>query len=360
MKLFGDIRAKFEKWLIDDVLDGAYMYTNTNADSNDFIMRHGINQLCLLEMYDDVSQNFYGPDTAGFGFIVSLEGNATQNQLEVLKQLADELKDGFGLQISSIYGDPKLIISVTYDVAFSDDENVAKMNGVKSAMKDLLMSAFNVANFTADDFVLYVSKLCKPAYFWQAPSLSYQDDFFIRDQIAFDEEIDVKKSQIGFDDVVMTALGVQQYFSQDIDHIDIQTYLDFLDSKAFSVDADDVFCFTLGVYKPNTKANKKGSGNYADALKRKPYVYHAALYFQKSSDAIDEKIEALKQKIRLYDYRMDVVKNKQLAAVVFSLPMSLSAQMVEDVFSLRLAKNVESLSLNDIFPLLCNASASSE
>lgn len=360
MKLFGDIRAKFEKWLIDDVLDGANVYTNTNADSNDFIMRYGINQLCLLEMYDDVSQNFYGPDTAGFGFIASPEGSANQNQLEVLKQLADELKDGFGLQISSIYGDPKMIVSVTYDVAFSDDENVAKMDEVKSAMKALLTTAFNVANFTADDYVLYVSKLCKPVYFWQAPSLSYQDDFFIRDQIAFDEEIDVKKSHIDFDDdVVMTALGVQQYFSQDIDHVDIQAYLDFLDRKDFSVDANDVFCFTLGVYKPNAKA-KKGGSNYADGLKRKPYVYHTALYFQKSNDDNDEKIEALKQKIRLYDYRMNVVKNKQLAAVVFSLPMSLSAQMIEDVFSLRLAKNVESLSLNDIFPLLCNASASSK
>lgn len=365
MKLFADIRTKIEQWLIDDVLDGSDVYTNTNADSNDFVRRYGVNQLCLLEMYDDASKNFYGSDAAGFGFTASFSGQITAAQLEVLKKLIDELQEGFGVQISSLSNQQELVVTATYDVAFSDNSNVSKMNQVKAEMVSLLSTAFVVKEFTADDFLSYVSKLCCPKYFWQDLHLSYDDDFFIRDQILSADDIDVAKSHISFaseEPVIMTAWGVQQYFSKQVEAFDVQNYMEFLD-KGLVINAfheqEEILLLTMGAFKPV----KRHQSNFVDIKKQNLHVYHTALHFKQNekkeskSELASDAVSDVQRQMRLYDYTMSVIRNRQLAALMFSLPMSLSAKTVEDIFSLRLSKNVKSVSLNDVFPLLCNSSA---
>lgn len=366
MKIFANIRTKLEQWLIDDVLDGSDVYTNTNAESNDFVRRYGINQLCLLEMYDDTSKNFYGSDAAGFGFAVSFDDQITAAQLEVLKKLIDDLQEGFGLQISSVSNQQKLIVTAAYDVAFSDNSNVSKMNQVKAEMASLLSTAFVVEDFTADDFLSYATKLCCPKYFWQDLHLAYDDNFFIRDQILSADVINVAKSHISFvsdEPVVMTACGVQQYFSKHIEAFDAQNYMEFLD-KDLVVNAfreqEEILLLTLGAFKPI----KKHQSNFVDIKKQNLHVYHTALHFKqnKKNDSEDElasdAVSDVQRQMRLYDYTMSAICNRQLAALMFSLPMSLSAKTAEDIFSLRLSKNVKSVSLNDVFPLLCNSSVS--
>ena len=101
MNIFKELRQKVEYWLLSDTL-GSHNVTNSNQPSNEFVEKFGINQLCLIEMFDKTAKNFYSPKTAGFGYVVKAQ-NITVEQMEALAALSEDIEQGFGLLISSFY-----------------------------------------------------------------------------------------------------------------------------------------------------------------------------------------------------------------------------------------------------------------
>lgn len=370
MNIFKELRQKVEYWLLSDTL-GSHNFTNSNQPSNEFVEKFGINQLCLIEMFDKTAKNFYSPKTAGFGYVVKAQ-NITVEQMEALAALSEDIEQGFGLLISSFYRGyaqtDEILISVSYGAAFTEEEKIDRLNSIKESIKAKLESGFtNVKPLDADYLINHLAKVFYPnELFLNNSVLTYDDVFLIKDQIkninaaaAVIDKVEVKKDYIQFtcDDVIYRNLGfgVQRYFNHETE-FKKEMYEDFLENRpAFF---DGIFFITMGFFNPlitKSKGKKEKTTNEM-RFKRKPQVFHLMnCYIQGSKHDIEQKtldaIDSFEAHMNVMGYQIAPLANRQLANLFYAIPTNLNAEIFEDIYSLRLSTSVKKLIVHDVLPI---------
>lgn len=355
MKFLSNLRSKVENWLINDTLNNTN-FTNINNDSNSFVEKFGLHQLCLLEMFDAQSQCFYGSDTAGFGFLLKSK-QYTQDQYQTLSELVHHIDAGYGLQITSM--ESVLLVSVSCNVAFTNTDDVEAMQAVQTKLFELLDACFDVEHLTAQSLINIASNMLYPhrALNDGAEQLIYDDLFFVRDQLANydDVAVEVKKSSISYqkqqERFTAIGFGVQRYYDANISPA-AEEYQRFIDSKLASMQGAKAY-FTLGVYKPVKSKKPKEMSLYEHQHRQKLRVCHIFTVVSKEHDATTlTKIAT--DAIRLFDYQIVPLHNRQLAALFFGLPICLGLDTAEDIYNLRLCKSVDLVHHHDVFPVIYN------
>ena len=370
MSIFKDFRRKVEHWLLSDTL-GSHNFTNINEISNDFLEKFGINQLCLIEMFDKQTKNFYSPKTAGFGFVVKTQ-NITVEQMETLAALSEDIQEGFGLLISSFYHGyaeiDEVLISVSTGATFTEVEKISVLEEIKSKVKSKLDSGFiDVKPMDAEFIINYLAEVFYPnELFLKKSSLVYEDSFFIKDQIKSSNEdlaaidsIEVKKDYIEFvsGDVVYRNIGfgVQRYFNHDIEFVK-ENYEDFLTNKP--VFFDGVIHCTLGFFNPlvGKPKGKKEKITNEIRFKQKPQVFHLMNCYIKGTKQDIEKrttdaIDSFYSSMNFMGYQVAPLANRQLANLFFTIPTNLNAEIFDDIYSLRLSTVVKKILVHDVLPV---------
>lgn len=346
MKMLSRVRSKIENWLINDTLNSSN-YTNINEDAQHFIDTFGINQLCLLEMFDNQTKCFYGSDVAGFGFLLSTK-SYQEDQFQTLVDIPHKLKRGFGVQITSIK--QTIIVSVSCNVAFTNKEGVKKMLEAQEELCKHLKSAFEIELLTAEDLININSQILYPNRLIgsQQDRLKYHDVFFVRDQLAQEEvEIQSCKDKLIYsmfdDSYSLSCFGIRQYFAQEL-------LVNIKDYEKFIHDHPNIFentIVTLGIYKPLEKKRPKNISAYEHRYQQKLQVYHLII---KANQNVSD--DCLIDVMRSLDFKVSLVSNRQLASLFFSLPIGLGEAMISDIYDLRLCKSVDSLHYHDLIPVL--------
>ncbi len=370
MKIFKDFRKKVEHWLLSDTL-GSHNFTNINEISNDFLEKFGINQLCLIEMFDKQTKNFYSPKTAGFGFVVKTQ-NITVEQMETLAALSEDIQEGFGLLISSFYHGyaeiDEVLISVSTGATFTEVEKISVLEEIKSKVKSKLDSGFiDVKPMDAEFIINYLAEVFYPnELFLKKSSLVYEDSFFIKDQIKTSNEdlaaidsIEVKKDYIEFvsGNVIYRNIGfgVQRYFNHDIEFVK-ENYEDFLTNKP--VFFDGVIHCTLGFFNPlvGKPKGKKEKITNEIRFKQKPQVFHLMNCYIKGTKQDIEKrttdaIDSFYSSMNFMGYQVAPLANRQLGNLFFTIPTNLNAEIFDDIYSLRLSTVVKKILVHDVLPV---------
>lgn len=370
MSIFKDFRKKVENWLLSDTL-GSHNFTNINEISNDFLEKFGINQLCLIEMFDKQTKNFYSPKTAGFGFVVKTQ-NITVEQMETLAALSEDIQEGFGLLISSFYHGyaeiDEVLISVSTGATFTEVEKISVLEEIKSKVKSKLDSGFiNVKPMDAEFIINYLAEVFYPnELFLKKSSLVYEDSFFIKDQIKTSNEdlaaidsIEVKKDYIEFvsGNVIYRNIGfgVQRYFNHDIEFVK-ENYEDFLTNKP--VFFDGVIHCTLGFFNPlvGKPKGKKEKITNEIRFKQKPQVFHLMNCYIKGTKQDIEKrttdaIDSFYSSMNFMGYQVAPLANRQLGNLFFTIPTNLNAEIFDDIYSLRLSTVVKKILVHDVLPV---------
>lgn len=370
MNIFKELRQKVEYWLLSDTL-GSHNFTNSNQPSNEFVEKFGINQLCLIEMFDKNSKNFYSPKTAGFGYVVKAQ-NITVEQMEALAALSEDIQQGFGLLISSFYRGyaqtDEILISVSYGAAFTEEEKIDRLNSIKESIKAKLDQSFTtVMPLGADYLINHLAKIFYPnELFLNSSVLTYDDGFLIKDQIkninaaaAVIDTVEVKKDYIEFTcgDVIYRNLGfgVQRYFNHEIE-FKKEMYEDFLENRpAFF---DGIFFITMGFFNPLIIKNKGKKEKTTNEMrfKRKPQVFHLMnCYIQGPKHDIEQKtldaMDSFEAHMNVMGYQVAPLANRQLANLFYTIPTNLNAEIFEDIYSLRLSTSVKKLTVHDVLPI---------
>lgn len=370
MSIFKDFRKKVEHWLLSDTL-GSHNFTNINEISNDFLEKFGINQLCLIEMFDKQTKNFYSPKTAGFGFVVKTQ-NITVEQMETLAALSEDIQEGFGLLISSFYHGyaeiDEVLISVSTGATFTEVEKISVLEEIKSKVKSKLDSGFiDVKPMDAEFIINYLAEVFYPnELFLKKSSLVYEDSFFIKDQIKTSNEdlaaidsIEVKKDYIEFvsGNVIYRNIGfgVQRYFNHDIEFVK-ENYEDFLTNKP--VFFDGVIHCTLGFFNPlvGKPKGKKEKITNEIRFKQKPQVFHLMNCYIKGTKQDIEKrttdaIDSFYSSMNFMGYQVAPLANRQLGNLFFTIPTNLNAEIFDDIYSLRLSTVVKKILVHDVLPV---------
>lgn len=370
MSIFKDFRKKVENWLLSDTL-GSHNFTNINEISNDFLEKFGINQLCLIEMFDKQTKNFYSPKTAGFGFVVKTQ-NITVEQMETLAALSEDIQEGFGLLISSFYHGyaeiDEVLISVSTGATFTEVEKISVLEEIKSKVKSKLDSGFiDVKPMDAEFIINYLAEVFYPnELFLKKSSLVYEDSFFIKDQIKTSNEdlaaidsIEVKKDYIEFvsGNVIYRNIGfgVQRYFNHDIEFVK-ENYEDFLTNKP--VFFDGVIRCTLGFFNPlvGKPKGKKEKITNEIRFKQKPQVFHLMNCYIKGTKQDIEKrttdaIDSFYSSMNFMGYQVAPLANRQLGNLFFTIPTNLNAEIFDDIYSLRLSTVVKKILVHDVLPV---------
>lgn len=370
MNIFKELRQKVEYWLLSDTL-GSHNFTNSNQPSNEFVEKFGINQLCLIEMFDKNSKNFYSPKTAGFGFVVKTQ-NITVEQMETLAALSEDIQEGFGLLISSFYHGyaeiDEVLISVSTGATFTEVEKISVLEEIKSKVKSKLDSGFiDVKPMDAEFIINYLAEVFYPnELFLKKSSLVYEDSFFIKDQIKTSNEdlaaidsIEVKKDYIEFvsGNVIYRNIGfgVQRYFNHDIEFVK-ENYENFLTNKP--VFFDGVIHCTLGFFNPlvGKPKGKKEKITNEIRFKQKPQVFHLMNCYIKGTKQDIEKrttdaIDSFYSSMNFMGYQVAPLANRQLGNLFFTIPTNLNAEIFDDIYSLRLSTVVKKILVHDVLPV---------
>lgn len=354
MKILSNLRSIVEGWLIDDTLN-SNNFTNLNQESNEFIDKFGLGQLCLLEMFDEHTRCFYGSDVAGFSFLLVSRpehGQFSELQYRLLTDMPHQIPRGFGVQITSLRGE--LVVSVSCNAAFTDAVSVDAMLAVQKGLFGYLSEGFFVDYVDADKLINIAARILYPNRFLgRSAPLVYRDAFFVRDQIVDVESIKIQvlrdqlQYQTANEQYKIVGFGVRRYFDAQNLQPSMTDYQRFIDDHVISLN-DAIF--TLGFYNPIEMKKPKGLSTYEHQNRQKLQVYHVILCAEHKSDELMYLMHVL-------DYQIERLHNRQLAALFFSMPISFGASMAQDVYDLRLSKSVNLLHNHDFFPIILNFSA---
>lgn len=358
MKFLSNLRSKIEGWLINDTLNNTN-FTNINKDGDDFIKKFGVNQLCLLEMFDEQTKCFYGSDVAGFGFVLtSTSPNQQYDELQyqLLIEIAHITPRGFGVQITSVNG--QLIVSVSCNTAFTNQEAVNAMIAVQLSLFEHLQKGFAVCYLDAEELINISSQILYPNRLINAAKtqrLTYKDAYFVRDQLAPERaKIEVNKDALLYEidgkKFKTAGLSVRQYYNAQNIQPTLEQYQQIINDKVIDF-ANAVV--TMGIYNPAESKKPKGMSEHEHHYKQKLQVYHVLLAVTPDDAPIDN-TENVTAAMRLLEYHMEPVNNRQLGTLFFSLPMGLGEAMATDIYDLRLCKSVDTLHIHDLFPVIFN------
>lgn len=370
MKMLSNLKRKFELWLLSDTL-GSQNLTNANDSSNAFLEKFGIHQLCLIEMFDQESKIFFSPKTAGFGFIVKCEA-VNVSQLVSLTSFSELIDAGFGLLISRIttnnHEPQNIIISVSCEAAYTDEKTINVLLDIKDKLFKKLSESFDqVSELEAVDLIEFLVKVFNPKLMFGSHSkLSYDNSYFIKDQLVVGKQLSLDKTNIvvekdfiefeeGNKVIRNIGFGVQRYFNRHKEY-DESYYENYL-QETLSM-SDTVIVTTLGIYNPLTifKTKKDQATNEA-YFKQKLQVFHIMnCYIEGDRKNIESKtklmIDDFKRLMGHMNYQVAIVSNRQLGNLFFSVPTNLNGDIANDIYSLRLSTSTTKVLAHDLLPIV--------
>lgn len=363
----GQLRRTIESWLLSDNL-GSSNYTDANITNRSFIESFGIEEMCLIEMYDDKQGVYFTPSIIGKCLSFKkkkIDGIFLEDLTKLIKE---KLPKGYSLQIFSYgYKDSleghEFLISVSCSGGIEKEEEidglVKTFNELENSVKDIVDDVFNVSpSFLLD----YINKIFFPEeQFTSVACPYYQVDRLIREQLIKSEDV-VKVScetdRINYlntrtnKSYSSSLLGVQQYpILKDEKRLDVDFYNNVLKGRNAD-NVPEIVLISVGVYNP--KEEHKEKPTISEIMSNRLGVYSFICCFSQNDpkERMVDNVEKVKDRLSRIDYKYSVLKNRQLGALSMLIPLHLDSEVVKQIEKMKVLHRVSELSRTDFLPLL--------
>lgn len=363
----GQLRRTIESWLLSDNL-GSSNYTDANIANRSFVESFGIEEMCLIEMYDDEQGVYFTPSIIG-KCLTFKKKNIDGVFLEELTGLIkDKLPKGYGVQIFSYgYKDSleghEFLLSVSCSGGIEKKEEIDSLvetfDGIESSIKDIADDTFKVSpSFLLD----YINRIFFPEeQFTSVVCPYYQNDKLIREQLIKSEdtvEVSCESDRIHYlnkktnKSYSSSLLGVQQYpILKDEQRLDVDFYNNVLKGENTENDPE-IIMVSVGVYNPKEEYKEKPT--VSEIMGNKIGVYSFICCFSPNDpkERILDNVEKVKDKLSHIDYKYSIIKNRQLGALSMFIPLHLDSNIINQIEKMKVLHRVSELSRTDFLPLL--------
>lgn len=361
------IRKMIESWLLSDNL-GSSNYTDANIANKNFMQSFGIEEMCLIEMYDSEKGVYFTPSVMG-KFLVFNKTVINGGFLEKLTSLIkDKMPKGYSVQIST-YGYKDTIDGHKFLLSMSCNGDIEKEEQIDKLVEDFKIIEDHVKEI-ADELISvnpsylldYLNKIFyAEEQFSSIACPYYLPNKLIREQlIDSSEKVKVSCSRDKIDQTnlktnksySMSVLGVQQYpILQDEKTLETSFYDDVLSDNSITSEVD-IALISVGIHKPDEEIGSNAT--VAEVMKNKIGVYSFICCFTENDpkENIIEHTEAVKEHLACIDYKYSIVKNRQLGALSMLIPLQLDNQAIDQVERMKVLHRVNEISRPDLLPLL--------
>lgn len=354
-----------ESWLLSDNL-GAVDNTDGNLKNTEFIKDFGINEMCLLEMYDDKNEVYYTPSIVGKGLVFTKKEVGGEFLEGVRCIFSEHLPQGYGVQLLSQKnegGECEVVLSLSCSGWVSDEEVVAELVRVFSTIEEKITNISDkVEKLTPSYLLNYLNKIFYPSTFFdQKYCKNYLNNELIREQLLnwLDGSVACEKDRVDYikdGDVLYssTLLAVQQYpILKDEKNLKADFYTKLLsDSNAILRDRKkEKVLVGVGIYNPVITQKKEPLIEDIVSSKLCVYSFACLFYDNNTQDNKNIIVQDFKDQMMRIEYQYSTFKNKQLAGLGMFIPLQLDERTIKEVEKMRVAHRIEELKRTDILPL---------